>query len=227
MLTRRAQADIELFWVLNDALQASPRVVEAASSILNHLSSYKSTVVALHVRAEEDWLLHCIQWENIADGIIRDNCLTNSEALVQTLQLAGMAPGSTLYLAGGYLLEDLSKNRFLAPLTAVFNVATKGNMIEGLTAEKLAADREIFAAIDFEVCAKADVFVGNSVSSFAALLLLMRERNRQLRGVDLRHFHYNSGNIPLQEFAPLDGTPICYRQPAHGRFCPQYPTKLI
>ena len=41
----------------------------------------------LHLRAEDDWILHCARWENMRDGIVRDNCMNNTETVGDRLLL--------------------------------------------------------------------------------------------------------------------------------------------
>jgi hypothetical protein len=71
-------------------------------------------------------------------------------------------------------------------------------------------DTAIFAAIDFYVCDHASTFIGNSVSTFSAMLLLMskhRSVNEVLTASQKTKretsFHYNGGKIPLQELIPI------------------------
>ena len=57
--------------------------------------------------------------------------------------------------------------------------------------------REQVACVDYYIALEADKFVGNSVSSFSAMLLLERQRQ------DTWNSYYNGGNIPLSAMLPL------------------------
>ena len=88
----------------------------------------------------------------------------------------------------------------------------------------LVTERELLAAIDFVVCAGADIFVGNSVSTFSAFLEIQRQRQHRIGGSgdggsdgarsggdsDAKRqyvqFHYNGGGIPLLKFLPIDSS---------------------
>lgn len=60
--------------------------------------------------------------------------------------------------------------------------------------------REWFAFIDYEICRGARYFIGNSVSTFSAMIELNRLKNNRTA------FHYNTGNIPLEEMLPIRRT---------------------
>jgi hypothetical protein len=207
---------------MNDALEASQEIKHMATVILDWLKRRANAqpVIALHVRAEADWLEHCVKWESIPDGIIRDNCLSNTKNLVHTLEYAGIQRGSMVYLAGGYQKLELRTNEYLSPLVDAFHIVTKEDVMPSLSVQQLLEMREFFAAIDYEICERVPVFVGNSVSTFSALLLASRERRRQLYGESLKHFHYNGAEIPLFDFLPLDGMRAIFR--AHSYGCSSY-----
>src|SRR3546814_756066 len=127
----RARADSELFWTINDAIQPAADIANTANQILTYLKNLNTTTVALHVRAEDDWLVHCEAWENIKDGIVRDNCMRNTDTLLITLSIAGIEPGATIYVAGGYTKQEITTNTHLNKLTRTFNVVTKEDIITG------------------------------------------------------------------------------------------------
>jgi hypothetical protein len=67
---------------------------------------------------------------------------------------------------------------------------------------------QILAAIDYAVCQRSELFIGNSVSTFSAHLLLERAHHQQqvssevggegsLGNLRQAGFHYNSGSVPL------------------------------
>jgi hypothetical protein len=199
------QSEGSLYWKIDATLLPSSHIAEYASSISKSLQglSNDGKVTVLHFRGEADWIRHCKSWEKIKDGIIRNNCMTNSGHIDRVLLLAGIPEGTTIYLAGGYVKEDMKTNKYLQKLASKFNVITKDMILGNI--HGLLLEREKFAAIDFEVSRVADVFIGNSVSTFSAILLLSRERSRQMgTNPHFKHFHYNAGDIPLLKFLPLD-----------------------
>lgn len=61
--------------------------------------------------------------------------------------------------------------------------------------------RELGALMEYELALAANRFLGNSVSTFSALIILHRRRDGAWAG------YYNGGNIPLVRFFPLFSTP--------------------
>ena len=57
--------------------------------------------------------------------------------------------------------------------------------------------RERMACVDYYLALKSDKFIGNSVSTFSALLLLERQRQEAWAS------YYNGGNVPLSASLPL------------------------
>ncbi len=53
----------------------------------------------LHLRVEEDWVRHCQQWEAIQDGIVRDNCLRNTDTIDVMLGLFRLRKTAPLFVA--------------------------------------------------------------------------------------------------------------------------------
>jgi hypothetical protein len=84
---------------------------------------------------------------------------------------------------------------FISHLRKFFVIVFKEDVLgtSVFSAFDLVRDRELLAAVDYEVCRHADLFIGNSVSSFSAMLLLARERSNALQGTRYLNFNYNSG----------------------------------
>ena len=195
-------------WKINKSLVPSSWIIMAADDIFSYLKSIStdSYVISLHIRAEQDWQDHCSKWGSIRDGIIRDNCYTNTELLDITLLGAGIPIGSVIYIAGAYDRNDLNIPLFKR-LSAKFKLILKQDVSYRLPDSiryDMATNRELFAAIDYEICYRANLFIGNSVSTFSAMLLLTRERDRVLADsskhsddskllLSKRHFYYNGG----------------------------------
>jgi GDP-fucose protein O-fucosyltransferase len=211
--------DISRFWAISDGLVPATHIASQAEQILAGLRerSADGIVVALHVRAEPDWIHHCATWGQIRDGAERDNCFTNTMLLDRVLWTAGVPERAVVYIAGGFLKDTAflgDTGNIFVNLQKQYTVVFKEDVLYGgsssgsgktMTAEDLALNRELYAAIDYEVCNQADLFIGNSVSTFAALLLMSRERDRVMgRRPLLRHFQYNGGGMPLTVPVPLD-----------------------
>ena len=231
-LNKRRDAALKmLFWRVDDALVFAPRIATAASKVITRLrqrsaaSGGGGAYVALHLRSEPDWVAHCSRWEAPDATPPRDNCLTNTDQLPRVFQLEGVATNRPLFVAseaaseaarqlgstgrgggGGAARTALMRVTELRGLhRAGFRLATKDTLMPELMGDE--AEREHLAAIDYAVCAAADAFVGNSVSSFSAMLLLHRRHrlhsgSKQLAaevGGVRDDFHYNGGGIPLQD----------------------------
>lgn len=187
-----------LLWRINEALVPSRYIIHKSKGILNRLRMKSNIIITLHLRSEDDWINHCNNWQSINDGIIRDNCYTNTEMIDLTLLLSGIPEGSSIYIAGAYTKEDKKKPVFLR-LFKKFHIFFQHDFLnDEISKDFLENQREIFAAVDYEICKESDIFIGNSVSTFSAMLLLTRERNRIFgNSPHIRHFHYNSGGICL------------------------------
>lgn len=151
--------------------------------------------VTLHLRVENDWALHCDKWEVATD---LNNCAHNTAQLGDVLDMERVPKEWPVYVA----TEKEDGNRMA--MQALDNLASHGYCV--VTRSKLAPaemaayneyrDRERFAQVDYTVSAGSALFIGNSVSTFSALLHLQR------RADSAAEFHYNGGNIPLEPLVP-------------------------
>eukprot|EP01025_Chloroclados_australasicus_P018492 TRINITY_DN1972_c0_g2_i1.p1 TRINITY_DN1972_c0_g2~~TRINITY_DN1972_c0_g2_i1.p1 ORF type:complete len:601 (+),score=54.10 TRINITY_DN1972_c0_g2_i1:109-1911(+) len=155
--------------------------------------SQSSDFNLLHLRVEEDWMQHCQAWGNIPDGIIRDNCMNNTEIIGSVL--ANVIDNVKTPLVICYN-ADVDNQSYKFALKNLLNngfhtiVTNKDLVMEHHY-------REIKAMISYFIALQAKQFIGNSVSSFSALLIL--ERRSQEKWAN----YYNGGNIPMQHFVPL------------------------
>jgi len=211
------------FWAIDEALVFSPELRAFADRVVAGLrrrsvaSGSDGAFNALHLRVEADWLEHCSKWEASPKppGVApNDNCMTHTYELDRVLAIEGVSPRRPLYVAGEIVAADLDQGRALERLirpadgSAGYDLVSKDSEgmapdIFGATAHggrSFARSRDVLAAVDFAVCSAAHTFVGNSVSTFSAHLLLRRAYTRSrtptLRGG--REFHYNGGEIPLE-----------------------------
>eukprot|EP01026_Neomeris_dumetosa_P062154 TRINITY_DN5873_c0_g2_i1.p1 TRINITY_DN5873_c0_g2~~TRINITY_DN5873_c0_g2_i1.p1 ORF type:complete len:655 (+),score=52.51 TRINITY_DN5873_c0_g2_i1:287-1966(+) len=189
-----------VFQNLVPASKYSNMVKKLISSIRTNGKQEKYNLV--HLRAEQDWVEHCKTWEHIPDGIIRDNCMNNTESLGQQLIIKGVDPSLPLYIAiqaskaEPRLLQRVIQNLKFHGYT---NTLMKNAIIQD--EDIISLPREVAALVDFFVAMKSDRFIGNSVSSFSALIQL----ERQFQGKWTSY--YNGGNIPMATFLPLYKVP--------------------
>ncbi|KAK4440325.1 O-fucosyltransferase 23 [Sesamum alatum] len=124
--------------------------------------------VAVHMRIEKDWMIHCKKLEQRLN--ISEICSSKEQIMQRVGNIVGLETPIVVYLAvADDLLEDNSIltgwKEGLFPLEkkklGVFNTYKKHSYL-------------IQSAIDYEVCLRSDVFVGNSFSTFSSLVVLDR-----------------------------------------------------
>ncbi|KAK1369221.1 O-fucosyltransferase family protein [Heracleum sosnowskyi] len=131
-------------------------------------SSEPVPYVAVHMRIEKDWMIHCKKQEQRLH--ISEICSSKQEIMERVDSIVGFKRPIVIYLAvADSLLED--------------NSILEG-WKEGLLPfeKKKLGVEEIYkkhsyliqSAIDYEVCLRASVFVGNSFSTFSSLVVLER-----------------------------------------------------
>ncbi|KAI3762019.1 hypothetical protein L1987_52442 [Smallanthus sonchifolius] len=137
---------------------------------IRELSKMNGGYVAVHMRIEKDWMIHCKKREERSN--VSDICSSKDEITSRVANIPGLKTPTVVYLAVADALVDdddgLILNGWSEGLVAVekkkLGVVQIFNMHPYL----------IQAAIDYQVCSKADVFVGNSYSTFSSLLVLER-----------------------------------------------------
>ncbi|GMH02678.1 hypothetical protein Nepgr_004517 [Nepenthes gracilis] len=124
--------------------------------------------VAVHMRVEKDWMIHCKKMEQRSN--ISEICSSKEEIIDRVGNIVGLSRPSVVYLAvADNLLEDKSiLNGWKEGLLA-FEKKKLG--VNGIY-EKY--PYLIKSAIDYEVCLRAEFFVGNSFSTFSSLIVLER-----------------------------------------------------
>ncbi|GAB4840791.1 O-fucosyltransferase 23 [Ancistrocladus abbreviatus] len=133
--------------------------------------------VAVHMRIEKDWMIHCKKMERRSN--ISQICSSKEEIIERVEKIAGLSKPTVVYLAvADSLLED-------------------GKILDGWKEGLLPFEknklgvRQIYekypylikSAIDYEVCLMADAFVGNSFSTFSNLIVLERTQKMNDMGV--------------------------------------------
>eukprot|EP01025_Chloroclados_australasicus_P054071 TRINITY_DN6405_c0_g1_i1.p1 TRINITY_DN6405_c0_g1~~TRINITY_DN6405_c0_g1_i1.p1 ORF type:complete len:769 (-),score=34.50 TRINITY_DN6405_c0_g1_i1:335-2494(-) len=176
----------------NGAFQAK---LDQALVRLEYLSGQPKYNV-LHVRMETDWIAHCERWQAINDGKIRDNCFTDTFSLGPHLRSKEVEVDIPLYIATNWnLVHDRIKDTVLSSLKeAGYEIVTKTSILLDLIQD---LKREELGLMDYFLALNSYKFVGNSVSTFSALVILER------RSQGLWSTYYNGGNIPLSLMVPL------------------------
>lgn len=140
-------------------------------------STQQVPYVAVHMRVEIDWMIHCKKLEQRSN--ISQICSSKEEIMERVGNLVGLKTPTVLYLAvADSLLKDSSIlsgwNEGLLPVEK-----TKLG-VDGIYKKY---PYLIQSAIDYEVCLRADVFVGNSFSTFSSLIALERTQKMIKMGV--------------------------------------------
>lgn len=133
--------------------------------------------VAVHMRIEIDWMIHCKNLERRLN--ITQICSSKQEIMERVGNIVDLKAPTVVYLAvADTLLEDSSIltgwKQGLVPFEkkklGVYEIYQKQPYL-------------IQSAIDYEVCLKADVFVGNSFSTFSSLIALERTQKMVRMGL--------------------------------------------
>jgi len=156
----------------------------------------------LHLRAERDWQEHCNKWVNPNGRLLRDNCMNNTMVIHNVLLSEGVDPGVPLYVSTALSKEEMLSLEITGPLGdprvglkdlfEIYTVITKEDALD-ISPRAANEDREYFAALDHLLAEGSEMFVGNSVSSFSAFVLIDRWR-RRAKGI-----HYTGGSLPMAE----------------------------
>ncbi|KAL0691732.1 hypothetical protein Bca4012_091411 [Brassica carinata] len=134
--------------------------------------------VAVHMRIEIDWMIHCKKLEQRLK--VSEICSSKREIMERVGNISGLKTPIVLYLAvADSLLEEKDEE------SSVLNGWRDG--LIPFEKKKLGVKEEVYgkysyliqSAIDYEVCLRADVFVGNSFSTFSSLIVL--ERTQKMR----------------------------------------------
>ncbi|MFS7941080.1 putative GDP-fucose protein O-fucosyltransferase [Helianthus anomalus] len=164
--------------ILKEANEVVSKIREFGSEI-THNSSQQTPYVAIHMRIEKDWMIHCRRLEQRSN--VSNICSSKEEITTRVANIPTLKPPTTLYLAvANELLED---NSILNGWKEGMHPIDKKRL--GLTDLYKKHPYLIQAAIDYEVCLRADVFVGNSYSTFSSLLVL--ERTQKTLKTNMSH----------------------------------------
>lgn len=160
----------------NQANEVVSKIREFGDGI-NHISSNQTPYVAIHMRIEKDWMIHCKKLEQRSN--VSNICSSKEEITTRVANISAFKPPLILYLAvANELLDD--ESILNGWKEGVYPVDKKRLGVIELYKKQ---PYLIQAAIDYEVCLRADVFVGNSYSTFSSLLVLERTRKTIKSGI--------------------------------------------
>jgi len=133
--------------------------------------------VAVHMRIEIDWMIHCKKLERKLN--VSEICSSKREIMERVGNIGRLKGPTVVYLAvADSLLEDSS---ILTGWKEGLLPVEKNKLgVDGIYKKY---PYLIQSAIDYEVCSKADVFVGNSFSTFSSLVALERTQKMIRMGV--------------------------------------------
>ncbi|KAK7246094.1 hypothetical protein RIF29_40953 [Crotalaria pallida] len=148
----------------------------------NNITSDKSLFqplpyVAVHMRIEIDWMIHCKKLEQRLNT--NQICSSKKEIKERVRNVVGQKTPIVVYLAvADKLLNDSS---IMEDWEEGLHPFEKKKL--GVTGIYNKYPYLIQSAIDYEVCSRADIFVGNSFSTFSSLIVLERTQNLIRKGV--------------------------------------------
>ncbi|XP_010518989.1 PREDICTED: uncharacterized protein LOC104798549 [Tarenaya hassleriana] len=133
--------------------------------------------VAVHMRIEIDWMIHCKKLEQRKN--VSEICSSKEQIMERVGNVVGSKIPVVVYLAvADSLLEDSSILTGWRDGLLPYEKKTLG-------VEKMYKKYPylIQSAIDYEVCSRADVFFGNSFSTFSSLVTLGRTHRAIRSGI--------------------------------------------
>ncbi|KAH7569576.1 hypothetical protein JRO89_XS06G0194100 [Xanthoceras sorbifolium] len=166
-----------------EADKVASKIREVGRSIRSTTESLQNGVdrvpyVAVHMRIEIDWMIHCKKLEQRSH--ISEICSSKEEILQRVGNIIDLKTPTVVYLAvADTLLEDSSILSGWKQGLLPFEKKKLG--VDGIYNKY---PYLIQSAIDYEVCLRADVFVGNSFSTFSSLIVLERTQKMIRMGVN-------------------------------------------
>lgn len=166
----------------------------------------RATGVCLHHRDGHDWYNHCARWEKISDGIYRGNCRAlPGRSLVELLEERGLSSQqqrSWIYYCGDHNVPKELKD-------SNYDVLSRNELLSDEDLQQASKTtigsmpvRDLWALVDFFVCRSFHLFIGNSVSTFSAVQIALRDGENS--------YWYNSKSIPLGGIWRVYQIPIVY-----------------
>lgn len=159
----------------------------------------------LHLRMEPDWRIFC-ELTFSASG--PPNCMNNTFEVGNVLLSEGITPSIPLYLATTVSTKrtlEQWRGQSSAPFAGdnlfnIYTIITHEMLAETIFNEwtpRLGHHKMFWPAVSSLLGMNANMFVGNSVSTFSGFLMQQRLR------IQKRSIHYNGGTLRLQETKQL------------------------
>ena len=176
--------------ILVDEISAAVSLViskiRSKGRILNSTSSVP--FIAVHMRIEKDWMIHCKHLEHKSNT--SQICSSKEEIISRVGRIPKLVDPMIVYIAvADALLEDASIlhgwHEGLIPLEKKTIGAWKIYQPWSYL---------VRSAIDFEVCSRADIFVGNSYSTFSSLVVMQRTLKMKGDGCGFSYAYNLNGN---------------------------------
>lgn len=196
-MTTLFKADARLVVAILDAFQPSAKLQKLISKVKSKFGDVDKAV-CLHHRDGADWEEHCRRWGSINDGVYRGNCVALSDiSFIENIQNRGLQPDGWIYYCGDHAIPEA-----LLPFNPHTHEVVSSNDLDTLMEIQIDEKRDLYALIDFFVCRDIPLFIGNSVSTFSALQILIRNSDNAS--------WYNSGSVPLAPILNAFSMPIVY-----------------
>eukprot|EP00798_Chlamydomonas_sp_ICE-L_P004103 gene4103-14204_t len=94
-------ANSRVMWAALDGLRPNKMMSKPVNTIVNKMKSLSPNkrYNYVHLRIEQDWILHCKRWEQIQDGHIRNNCDDNTQVIDEVLVNLKVDNADPIYIA--------------------------------------------------------------------------------------------------------------------------------
>ncbi|CAB9509264.1 expressed unknown protein [Seminavis robusta] len=205
-LTWLSIADPHLVLKLLKAFQPSSTLQTHIEKVMGPLPKQQNGI-CFHHRDGTDWHDHCQRWSAHSknDGIYRGNCEADNKkhSLLELLQHRALTSTDRwIYYCGDHKVPDELQNQ------SQYTIVTKSQFLSDKDQRAVHAlkpgssVRDLWALMDFFICGSLRYLVGNSVSTFSALQIALREQEGA--------YWYNSQSIPLGDFWDIYQIPIAY-----------------
>lgn len=196
---------VNLLWHIESALRFAPPIVRLADKFVAKLQEGgDGGFTAMGLRVDREWVGHCLS----GDAGNWTNCMANEDVLHDVLAIERVPVKDPIFVPGkpgmaGLLMDDRFKQ-----LRGSYKMFTKEDLLsEGqMHVDGKRAQPEAFEFVDYEICHRAKLFIGNSLDPFSAMIELHRRKVGPPKLPPA--FHYNGGPIPLATMMPVSPTSV-------------------